>query len=351
MPKTIFDYVNAPVIAAYVNELGSNQIPYLGELLFPAKKKVGIDLKWIKTHSSLPVALANGAFDAKAPLRDRMGLTISETKMPFFREAIRIGEEERQNLLTFMAANMDSSVKTAVQKIYDDANNLVAGVDVDAERMRMQLLSTGKISIVDKTGLHRDFDYKFNTKHIQAKLTSTNAWSNAAAPVTEQIESWIDIIESDTGVRPTRAICSRKTFNYLKKNTEILTELKPLLTASTPITDAQLKNWFNEKFRLQVSVYTKKYLIVAGGESQQFFPDNVFTLLPPGNIGNTWFGTTPEEADLMTGQIGASVSIVKTGVAITTYKEIHPVNAKTIVSAIMLPSFESSETVFIANVA
>lgn len=39
MPKTIFDYVNAPVIAAYVNELGSNQIPYLGELLFPAKKK------------------------------------------------------------------------------------------------------------------------------------------------------------------------------------------------------------------------------------------------------------------------------------------------------------------------
>ena len=47
MPKTIFDYVNAPVIAAYVNELGSNQIPYLGELLFPAKKKVGIDLKWV----------------------------------------------------------------------------------------------------------------------------------------------------------------------------------------------------------------------------------------------------------------------------------------------------------------
>jgi len=103
------------------------------------------------------------------------------------------------------------------------------------------------------------------------------------------------------------------------------------------------------KLNIAVAVYNKKYAL-QDGTTHQYFPDDYFTLIPDGNLGNTWFGTTPEEADLMAGATVAEVAIVNTGVAITTIKEPHPVNVETIVSEIVLPSFETMDTVFIAKV-
>jgi len=86
------------------------------------------------------------------------------------------------------------------------------------------------------------------------------------------------------------------------------------------------------------------------GTTKQYVPDGVFTLLPAGPLGNTVFGTTPEEADLMSGATDAQVAIVNTGVAITTTKKTDPVNVETKVSMITLPSFEQIDKVFIASV-
>ena len=72
--------------------------------------------------------------------------------------------------------------------------------------------------------------------------------------------------------------------------------------------------------------------------------------MPSGNLGQTWYGTTPEESDLMTGS-DAQVSIVNTGTAITTYKEKHPVNIVTIVSSVMIPSFEAIDYCAVADIS
>ena len=73
-------------------------------------------------------------------------------------------------------------------------------------------------------------------------------------------------------------------------------------------------------------------------------------MIPEGNLGSTWFGTTPEEADLMAGA-EASVELVDTGVAITTTKETDPVNVMTKVTQVSLPSFEQVDKVAILTVA
>ena len=39
-------------------------------------------------------------------------------------------------------------------------------------------------------------------------------------------------------------------------------------------------------------------------------------MYPDGNLGKTWFGTTPEESDLMASAV-ANVRITDTGVAVT----------------------------------
>lgn len=82
----IRDVYNAKAIALVQTEVASNRIPYLGEGLFPAKKKMGLDLKWVKTSKGLPVSLAPSNFDANSTIRSREGFIVKETEMPFFRD-------------------------------------------------------------------------------------------------------------------------------------------------------------------------------------------------------------------------------------------------------------------------
>jgi hypothetical protein len=349
MPKNIFDLVSAALIATYYIENPSNKIPTLGSLLFPNQKQVGLDLSWIKGHNGLPVSLAPAAFDAKAPLRDRIGVEKIETEMPFFREGFRIGEKERQELLKVLGGANRSIVEPIIQKIYNDAQNLIDGADVVAERMRMQLLSKGGIQIVGDDGNGYNYNYKFSNKH-KSRLTGTDRWSNTKADVVEQITTWQDTIEDDTGNRPAKAICTRKTWKNLLRNETIRLDMNPVGGQNVILTDAMLKAYVLDKLNLQVSVYNKKYLPTQHSAAENFFPDDTFSLIPDGNLGNTYYGTTPEEADLMSGGTNAQVSIVNTGVAVKTIKEPDPVNTSTIVSAIMLPSFEAIDSVFIANV-
>lgn len=349
MPN-IFDMINAQEIGVYYTETASNKIPYLGEILFPAKKKLGLNLAWIKGSKGLPVALAPAAFDAKAPVRDRVGVSRIETEMPFFREAMRIGEKDRQQILMALDARNQDVLKPIIQKIFDDAANLIDGVHVDAERMRMQLLSTGEIGIEEK-GIAYNYDYLMADSQ-KITLTSTDKWSDTAnANPIEVILDAMDAAEDATGNRPTRAVCSRKTWGYLLQNEKIKKDMNPIGGLNIIMTDNLLKQYFLDKLGLTVVVYTKKYLLSLGGESQQFFPDNVFTLIPAGNLGNTFFGTTPEEADLLTNASQAKVTVVNTGTAVTTYAEPHPVNIQTIVSAICLPSFETIDSIRILTVA
>ncbi len=349
---TIFDLVNAKEIGTYWTEAAENRIPYLGATLFPAQKQLGLDLSWIKGAKGLPVALTPSAFDARATVRDRIGVKKVETEMPFFREAMRIGEKDRQEINKLLAASNKATLEPILRRIYDDASNLVAGAEVQAERMRMQLLSTGKIAITDENRMSYDYDYLLPSDH---KLTlggqgKPQKWSAEDATPIQDIQSWQDTVEDNTGIRPTRAICTRKTWNYLLMNKSIKLDMNVDKGTNIILTDTMLQQYLMAKLGLSVSVYSKKYQIELGGASHLFFPDDVFTLIPDGNLGNTYFGTTPEESDLLGGSTDGDVSIVNTGVAILTYKEKHPVNIITVVSAIMMPSFEGIDSIFIATV-
>lgn len=349
--KTIFDLVEASVIATYYTTNVSNKIPYLGSLLFPAEKQVGLDLSWIRGYNGLPVSLAPSAFDTKATLRDRIGISKIETEMPFFREGFRIGEKERQELLKVMSGMNRAIIEPIIKKIYNDAGNLVDGAEVVNERMRMQLLSTGKIQVVSKEGVSYSYDYKHPNKHKKT-LTGSAKWSDMEnANVVTDIMEWQEFVEENTGIKPTRAICTQKTWKYIVGNKKIRLDMNPIGGQNIIVDDAMIKAYISRKLGLQISVYNKKFSYAVGEQGEKFFPDDTFTLIPDGRLGKTYFGTTPEEADLLSGQSAAKVSIVNTGVAITTIQEPHPVNTMTIVSEVALPSFDAIDSVFIAKVA
>lgn len=343
MPS-IFDLVKSDAIVAYWETLSTQQPPYLGEELFPSQQKLGLDLKWIKGAKGLPIVLLPSAYDVKAKKRDRIGFDKLSAEMPFFKESSMIDEELRQQLNMVIATGNQAYIDSVTNSVFDDEMRLLVGARAQRERMRMQALTTGAISI-SANGQDYDYDYQIPENH---KGTVSTSWSDPSAAIIDDIRESLQTIEDDTGNRPTRAICSPKTWAYFRKNTEIRNAINGN-DANSPVKDSRIKDYISEELELEIVSYGKKYKD-ENGQDQKFVDDDLFVMFPSGVLGTSWFGTTPEQSDLMSGT-AANVTITDTGVAVTTTKETDPVNVDTKVSMIFLPSFESADEVFILDVS
>ena len=342
-------------VAANWTEVASNQIPYLGATLFPARKKAGLDLAWLKGSRGLPVSLMPSAFDAKATFRDRIGFDKLETEMPFFREGFKIKERDRQEMLRVQEST-DPYAQEVIARIFDDARNLIDGANVVPERMIMQLLfpDGGNCGIAIKAnGVDYTYNYdpdgSWKTSNYTA-LTTTALWT---APTTADpfaaFKTVKDAIRAKTGDELTVAIMNTYTFNLMTATDAM--KNRYLSTSGISLgylTDAEAKAVVQGTSGLQVAVYDKQYKDESG-VAHSFVPDGYVCLIPSGNLGNTWYGTTPEEADLQ-GSNSAEVSIVNTGVAISREIQNHPVNINTFASEIVLPSFERMDSVGVLKV-
>jgi hypothetical protein len=355
MAKSIFDMITAQALASYYETLESNRIPFLGEGLFPADKKMGLKLEWIKGYDNLPVALQPSAFDAKPLLRDRGGVSMESTRMPFFREAMRLGEEDRQQLLMFMEANNNAYARQIITRIFDDTKALIDGAMLVPEIMRMGILTTGSftISSASDSGQAVNYSYNYDPNSTWASknkltLTGTDRWSDHAN--SNPIQDILDVKRdaAKRGINLTRAIIGYGTWLDIMQNAKIRLGMYPLAqqAANVIVTDDQVKTYVESVIKMKIVVYDKMYKDTHQTD-QYFYPTSGYcTLIPDGTLGKTWYGTTPEEADLMSGSTLADVRIVNTGVAVSTEKIALPVNIINWVSEIVLPSFENMDKVF-----
>lgn len=344
---TIFDLIKAPELTSYWEEHTQDMPPYLGEELFPADKKLGLKLDWIKGANGLPVVLKPSAFDVGAVPRARIGFDKLSTQMPFFKESMYVDEELRQELNMVMETGNQAYIDAVVRRVFADETRLLEGARARREEMRMMALTTGAIDIT-ANGQAYKYDYGVPEGH---KVTADTTWDNltTADPI-EDMRGWMDKIEDDTGIRPTRGVCTRKTWGYLRRNQNIIKSLFVLSNGQVgSISDSRLTQYLLDELGLELIIYNKKYSNDAG-TATQFVPDDTVVLFPAGSLGNTWFGTTPEESDLMGGKV-ANVSITDTGVAVTTIEKADPVNVETKVTMICLPSFESADSILIADIA
>lgn len=340
------DVFNAKAIAYNYSEAGSNAIPYLGEGLFPAEKKAGLDLKWVKGHKGLPVSLAPSNFDTKSKFRDRVGVTKNETEMPFFRESMLVKEQDEQEILRVQDSNDPYAIQV-LNNIFNDTQTLVDGAKVVPERMRMQLLAPldGKVGInISANGTNYTYNYdpdgSWKANHYAKIVTEADKWSASATcdPV-KNLEDAMDAQEVESGERPAIILMSKATFNMIKASKKVQSGvLAQNTTANVNYTSARVKRYLEEELNVSVAVYNKMFKDETG-TAKKFYPDNIVMLLPSGALGKTWFGTTPEERTLKS-RADADVSLVETGISVAVTITDDPVNTKTTVSEIVLPSFE-----------
>lgn len=350
----IFDLVDAKAIGEYVETLAGSNEPLLGATLFPSKKILGLDMKFIKGYKSKPAALRPSALGARAFVRDRIGGAEIQNELPFYREKMVIDERLRQDLARAKADATDPYTSSILEQIFDDAKTLTDGADVQPERERMQLLFTGKIEIgsSDKDGKAVNYKYDYDVDGKWAKdnvktLTGQAKWSDHEH--SNPLQDIMDMVDnaSALGVNISRAIVSPKTWKDIMLNENIKAMFKNPDGSQKVFGRAQAVNEIKNQTGVTIAVYSKSFED-ENGKDKFYCPDHAIAFIPDGALGNTVYGTTPEEIDLISGYGNAKVSIVNTGVAVTTAKKYGPpVTVETIVSELVLPSFERMAEVFV----
>lgn len=342
--KSIFDLVTSDNIVSYWNTKNEQETEnLLGEELWPSAQKLGLDLKWIKGSMGLPVVLKPSAYDVVALKRDRIGFEKVSTEMPFFKESMMIDEELRQQLNMVLETGNQVYIDAVMGRIFDDNTQLLRGARAQRERMRMSLLTTGGISI---SANGQNYEYDYGLKSYQ-KVEPTKSWTDATADIVKDIREWQDTVEQESGNRPTRAICSPICFDYIM-NCNLIKNAIWGTDSVASVSRQRVLSYIKTELELSIAIYSKKF-IDESGEKKKYIPDDTFVLIPDGRLGTGWFGTTPEQSDLMSGS-AANVSITDVGVAVTTVKKTDPVNVDTKVSMIYLPSFEAIDSLLIADI-
>lgn len=339
---TIFDLMSSTELVAYWEELVQDEAPYPCEELFPDDKKRGISLKWLKGAKGLPIVLKTSAFDVHAIPRPRIGFEKLTAEMPYFKESTYIDEELRQELNMVLETGNQAYIDSVMNRIFDDETRLLRGARASRERMRMMALTTGVVSMA-ANGQAFTFDYGVTHKGDAATKWSDHVNSD---PI-EDIRVAKEAINDETGAVITRAMCDGKTWRHIRNNEKIKKAIFVLTGGQGAISDKQLRQYILDELEITVVVNDKRYKD-ENEQTLKFMPADTFVMFPDGELGKTWFGTTPQESDLMAGN-AANVTITDTGVSVTTRQLTDPVNVDTIVAMICLPSFEAADQVYIMD--
>lgn len=339
---SIFDLMQSEQLVAYWEEFSQDEAPYPCEELFPDDKKRGLSLKWLKGAKGLPIVLKTSAFDVQAIPRPRIGFEKLSAEMPFFKESAYIDEELRQELNMVLETGNQVYIDSVMSRIFDDEIRLLRGARASRERMRMMALTTGIISMAANGQM---FTYDYGVSHKGNASVDWSDWKNSD-PIEDIREAKQKILD-DTGVTVTRAMCDSKTFRDIRNNEKIKQEIYVLSGGVGTISNKKLRQYILDELEIDVVTNDKRYED-ENGNKMKFMPGKTFVMFPDGDLGKTWFGTTPAESDLMASNV-ANVTITDTGVAVVSVEHTDPVNVETIVSMICLPSFEQADSVYILD--
>lgn len=360
MPNDISEVYSAEALVAYYVALkngGDQHYQFIGEKLFPVLKRKGLSLEWIKGSHGAPAQLRPSALDTTAFIRPRTTVSKTRTKIPFFKEAMAFTEEERQELTETLRTHGhdENFIAGLMRHYYRQYADLLAGSDVDAERMRMSLLSTGKINMTwngDGENINEDIDYdvdgKWATNNTHT-LTGTSTWTDTNKDTSDPIKDIVDCIKDHrikNGVITSKLLMNSETFSRIARSKSVKDAIKPL---GGTVLDGEVESFLKDASKADIILNDTIYKD-ATGQHQKYYPDGKVTLLPAYTLGYTNYGTTPTEFDILNGTNNLhSHGIYNEGVCVYTNKTIDPVNVKTIVEMLCLPSFEEMDSVFVLN--
>lgn len=341
------DFINSKQIALYIENLPPQT--NIDQVLFPNDKQYGMEMEMAKGALKRPVAIRMSQFDTAAKVRAlKAQVSVEKKEMPFFKEAIGISEKDRRDLMLAKNANNENLINFLIKQVYENYAELVEGADVQASRMRAQILQKGEVSIITDDG-DIVVDYGVPAEH-KVTVETAKTWDKPTADIVGDILAWQKIFTNAGLEKPTRLLMTEKTFGYILQNAAIQKELTNGPYKEVILVEEDFKGYLKKKLGIEVGILNGVYLDEKG-TLNNYYEDNIVSLIPQGALGRTIYGTTPEEFDSKFGSGKLDTSVLAKGIAITTMVKEDPVTVDTKISQIVLPSFDKANNCLFATVA
>lgn len=316
--------------------------PMLGESLFPERKIQDIEFDMILGKGGLPVSASVHALDTQTQLASREAIEKGVASLALIKRQIKIAEKE---IIKINNPRTKAELDFVLSQLYNDSEKMVDGVKVRVERMRMEVLSTGKLKI-EENGVKVTLDYGVPTGNKK----SFN-WSNAdtSTPL-DDLETLAAAVEASSGTRPTRALTSRKIAAKICANKSVREAIHGVNAAKT-VTVSQLNALLEELELPRILVYEGQYRVevAKGFEARRYFPENIISMFGPETLGETIYGLTAEEVKLI-GDGKMETAEMVGNIFVGTYTSIDPVGEFTKAAATALPSFPRAEELGIGTI-
>lgn len=321
-----------------------NLVPMLGDTLFPARKIQDIKLDMITGANGLPVSASINAFDTETQLASKEALQKGAADLSLVKRKIAIGEKD---IIAINNHRMDSEQKELVMELFKYGDKMVSAVQTRIEAMRMELLSSGKISI-NENGVAITLDYsvpKSNIKNFN--------WSDpATAKPLEDIRVIADAVEETSGTKPTRILTSTKVLNKILMCESVRKAIFGV-SFDRMATRNDLNTLLDGMELPQIAVYNAKYKIqVKGGKytTKRYFPENALSVFAENQLGESIYGLTAEEIELIGAKNMEEAKMVG-NIFVGVEKQGDPVKRFTKASATCLPTLENGLELGIATIS
>lgn len=335
---TIMELFTQNEVLSYVRD--REYKPLLGETLFPERKQPSLKLDQLSGGSRIPIAASIHDFDTEAEIGSRI-VNKQELELSLIKRKMQLKETD---IIALENPRTPAEQAYLVGQVYNDIDQLVAGVRARVEAMRMEVLAAGQVT-VKENGLNFTLDYHVPAEHKEA-LTGTNVWTNENSDPLADIERWIDALDT----KPTRALTSRKIYRALATHPKIIAAIFGK-DSGRVVSQADLDSFMETHGYPVIRTYDEKYKVQeANGTytTKKYFPENKFAMFNDDLLGETLYGPTAEETRL-TRDPAVDTSLVGNVLASVYDETRDPVGTWTKAVATALPSFAAADEVFQAQ--
>lgn len=335
---TIMELFTQNEVLSYVRD--REYKPLLGETLFPERKQPSLKLDQLSGGSRIPIAASIHDFDTEAEIGSRIA-NKQELELSLIKRKMQLKETD---IIALENPRTKAEQDYLVGQVYNDIDQLVAGVRARVEAMRMEVLAAGQVT-VKENGLNFTLDYHVPDEHKEA-LTGTSVWTNENSDPLADIERWIDTLDT----KPTRALTSRKIYRALATHPKIIAAIFGK-DSGRVVSQADLDAFMETHGYPVIRTYDEKYKVQeANGTytTKKYFPENKFAMFNDDLLGETLYGPTAEETRL-TRDPAVDTSLVGNVLASVYDETRDPVGTWTKAVATALPSFAAADEVFQAQ--
>ena len=319
---------------------------YLGQTLFPINPVNSLSFEYFKDLNVLPVMASIQAYGAEAQIGGRDGVDQVKGEIPTIKRKIPLSGRALIALRREGAGDSDIVSK----QLYADIDNMIDAVLNRIEKMRMDAVAYGQMTIVEN-GVKMDVDYGVpsgNKETLDDANTSNGYWTYANAEPISQIQQWVDAVVESCGIRPEVALTTTPVVSMLLANAQIRTMIYGDLGGSRAVSLADLNGLMAKMDLPTIRTCDMKVRVQAENgvlTTVNMFPNTRFVLLPPAQLGETLMGPT-EEA-----MLDKEIEVKElAGIYATVWQEMEPPSIWTKAAATAIPTFPMADAVFQAVV-